>query len=277
MNALAMNAFGQQQQQGQGQQINQQNAQQNAQQNGQQQPQQQQPDAFASVFGNGQQQQTPAPLTQSKTGGLMANIGSEFAFSGNGGSSGAATVNGHSQNSLSNPLPSFSSPSSTPFSSSFSSASTPAPLSAQPTGFGGSAMRPFQPTSSFGSKLADELGPSTFSSSSAFSAGPSSSAPTSPAPLTAQTTGAAFNPFRAGSVLPPLNGSLSAGGLGNQQTGNGGPFGNTGAAGLGPLKSQVTGFQPTSAFGQSAFGGGLSFGAQQGQQQQQSAGTGSLI
>lgn len=251
MNALAMGAFSQQQgQQGQQQQPQ------------QQQPQQQQPqqsDAFSSIFGQ-QQQQTPAPLTQSKTGGLMASIGSEFALSsnanGHGASSGAATINGHSSS-----LPPFS---SAPFSSAFSSppTSSPAPLTSQPTGFGGSTMKPFQPTSSFGSKLADEFGaPSGLASSSATlpAINSSSFAPSSfsPAPLSAQQTGgAAFNPFRAGSVLPPLNGSLSAQPTGfSPSPSSPSPFGAP-SAGAGGLTPQRTGFQPTSAFGQATFGGG---------------------
>lgn len=225
MNALASNAFapsngfGQQQQQ-------QQPPQQPFQPTGQA-PSNGNGNGFGSAFGTQQNapspfgtSQAPAaqPLTQTKTGGLMASIASEFATGAQRSASPTSFVPTSTFSS------SFSSSTSTaPYSSAFSSPNpNPTPLRAQSTGFGGSSVKPFQPTSSFGSKLADELGPT---------------------PLAAQSTGT-FNPFRA-STLPP------------QQTGNNSAFSAFSAAPPmpAPLASQPTGFVPSSAFGQSFVGG----------------------
>ncbi|KAI5480186.1 ENTH domain containing protein [Pseudohyphozyma bogoriensis] len=198
--------------------------------------------AFSSPMGGstpGATSQPPAQaLTPAKTGGLMGNIASEFAFSSPSPStpppaasstvtpsSGASSTPAFSASPLrSSTLP----PLNTPLSggSNFLSPNGPpngaplSPLRSQSTGFGGSTMKPFQPTSSFGSKLADELGPSTVPSLSSQPTGftPSVSLGPQPTGLTSQTTGSgAFNPFRS-SVLPPLSSTLAAG-LTSQATG----------------------------------------------------------
>ena len=239
MNALAWQSQQQQQQQPQPQQQQQtgnpfgQPQQQQSQPTGpfgQPQPQQPQQSGFGNSFSSGPfgqsnahgasspfgqpQQQNPTPLASQKTGGLMADIASEFAFGGqNNGQSSANTPQTNAPTSAFSTLSvnSTANNAGAPFGgSSFSnssfSASTPAPLSSQPTGFGGSSVRAFQPTSAFGSQLAGELGGAGPGSSfSSFS----SSAP-APAPAQQpQPTG--FNPFR-GSTLPPLGANL--GGMG---------------------------------------------------------------
>ncbi|GAA5971033.1 hypothetical protein JCM11641_004121 [Rhodosporidiobolus odoratus] len=229
-----------------------------------------------------QQQNGAGPLIAQKTGGVFASIASDFVMNRDGAgmpSADSSTVTGASSpfsSAFSSGAPFSAAQSSTatgtsslspPFSSlSLSSQPTGATssLSSQPTGatasftpqatgFGGSSVKPFQPISSFGSQLATQMpAPSPLSSSAspapltsqptgfgnsfnpspafASSAAPSPAPAASPAPVQPQATG--YNPF-SGTKLPPLNTPLSAG-----------------------LTPQRTGFQPTSDFGKSAFGGG---------------------
>lgn len=231
--------------------------------------------AQGTAFGCAQPQSlSPAPLTQTKTGGLMASIASDFArTSGSEGqqTSPQATGPGASSPFGTSAFSSFSGANSStgtgtsaapPPPSQFSSLSISTTgtgtgngsfLTPQRTGFGGSTMKPFQPTSSFGSQLASEFGTtgadtaagsnntlnafSNQSQSQPFSSGAGS---TLSSPLQSQSTGfgsgSGFNPFRSGSVLPPLNGSLGAGlGSGQNSTpfsaGGSGTFGGGGNAG----------------------------------------------
>ncbi|GAA6002979.1 hypothetical protein JCM10207_001927 [Rhodosporidiobolus poonsookiae] len=210
------------------------------------------------------------PLIAQKTGGLMASIATDLAFTrDNAGTPSATSAAPFSSalggSSLTTPFSSLSlsttsgpGTSSSPFSA-LSPSATGAPsapfLTSQPTGFGGSSVRPFQPTSSFGSQLATELGggapsptqlstqPTGFGAgaggnslltglgSNAPSPSPGAGQAPSPAPLQPQSTG--YNPF-GGTKLPPLNTPLSAG-LTAQRTGTVG-----------------TGFGAQSAFGSGA-------------------------
>jgi phosphatidylinositol-binding clathrin assembly protein len=96
------------------------------------------------------------PLTSTMTG--MGSVASEFVFGNKSGLTSEQTSASLASSSLAPaPSASFSSPLSAP--SSWTTPSSPAPLSAQPTGFGGSTIKPFQPTSSFGASLANSLPP----------------------------------------------------------------------------------------------------------------------
>ncbi|BGP48883.1 hypothetical protein JCM10450v2_004762 [Rhodotorula kratochvilovae] len=208
---------------------------------------------------NGQAQ---APLIAQKTGGLMASIATDLARSGSPAASpsGASSPFGSSF-APSASLPPFSSTGTSTLSTPFSSLSlntssalspsltgaptTASPLSAQPTGFAGSNVRPFQPSSSFGSKLASELSaqPTGFAAGGGGGLGVSGSGNASPAPqsqpqspLQQQPTG--YNPF-GGTRLPPLNSPLSAG-LTAQPTGAGAGSGfGAGGAGAGATGSLI--------------------------------------
>ncbi|GAA5891641.1 hypothetical protein JCM6882_006154 [Rhodosporidiobolus microsporus] len=271
MNDMAANAFAQRQQQQQ-QQANQLQPQQTG--YGQIQPQQ---TGFDGAAPNGtagqqqqQQQQAPppkqdafsaflaeqnakreaekngaAPLIAQKTGGLMASIATDLAFSRADTTSPAPAPFSSAFSSASTPstsLPPFSSSTlSAPFSSlspnttsalspsitgagpsaftSSPSALTPsAPfLSSQPTGFAGSNIKPFQPTSSFGSQLASEFGGSS----------------STPAPaLSSQPTG-----FGAGGGSSFAS-SLLGGGSSSAAPGTGS------APSPAPLQPQSTGYNP---------------------------------
>lgn len=154
MNSLAAQAFGQQQQ-----------------------PQMQQPFATGmnAFAGQGQPQSFSGSTNQNQTsslgaqagGGLMASVASEFVKPS------SPAPNTSNQQNANNPA-SVSMPSPHPFQpsglSSFSNLSvsipssntsdfTASPISAQPTGFGGSMIKPFKPSSNFGASLNNSLPP----------------------------------------------------------------------------------------------------------------------
>ncbi|QRW03111.1 epsin amino-terminal-like (ENTH) domain-containing protein C19F8,03c [Ceratobasidium sp. AG-Ba] len=138
--------------------------------------------------------------------------------------------------------------SSQPTGSSFSSAPS---LVSQPTGFGGSAIKPFKPTSSFGADLLNNLPSSPTGQSGSGSASPFG------APKTENTTGASSLPsFSFDSTklgTQPTGASSAFGGLNSQPTGFNSAFGSatgTGAFGLG------------TGAGGNAFGSGFSTGLQ---------------
>lgn len=167
--------------------------------------------------------------TGSKSPFDMSSIASSFAF---GDSS--KDTNGQQQMKPLDPQATatssaFSSDMSSMFSSqpTGSSFSTTAPsLVAQPTGFGGSLVKPFKPTSSFGANLIDNL-----------PASPSNQSNTSASPFGAKP---------GDSTIPSLSFESK---LGTQPTGNA----------FGGLSSQPTGF--SSAFGGGASGAGAAGGA----------------
>ncbi|GAA6032637.1 hypothetical protein JCM8097_004855 [Rhodosporidiobolus ruineniae] len=276
--------------------------------------QQQQPakqDAFSAFLAQqeaerqqqAQQQQNggaPAPLIAQKTGGLMASIASDLAFSReNNTSSPNAFGSATSQAPFSSSTFSTGSTSlSTPFSSlslggtGTSSALSPSTtggsgagasfLQPQTTGFA-SSVKPFQPTSSFGSQLATEFGgPSSSASASALSAQPPGFQPSSTSVTGAGAGGfsSSFAPSPSPAFAPPSASSSSPAPLRPQTTGYN-PFSGTKlpplntplSAGLTaqPTGTGVSAFRPTSAFGQqmTGTGGGAAAGG--------GAATGSLI
>lgn len=260
---------------------------------------------------NHQEQQKP--LGPQPTG-IIGSVASEFAFGRNNAASpapapalspSATGMPGSSGNANANGLgSSFGmlsiSGASSPGIQSASSAPQ-AQLQPQPTGFGGSAIKPFKPESAFGAELAASR---TFSPppTNAFSPGPSenagrgmSSAASSSA-LSAQPTSGA-NPFArfsvspapgasgAGSSLAPsatgAQGWTSFGGAGNgigapsnfltsSSNGSNGLNSSTSAPSLAPQPtgfggSTIKPFQPTSAFGTSVLGAGAGAQGQAGQ------------
>lgn len=179
--------------------------------------------------------------TGSKSPFDMSSIASSFAFGDSSKDNGQQMKPLDPQATATSSA--FSSDASSMFSSqpTGSSFSTTAPsLVPQPTGFGGSLVKPFKPTSSFGANLMDNLpgspsGQSNNSSSSPFGANPGEGTTPSlsfESKLASQPTGNAF------------------GGLSSQPTGFGSAFGG-GASGAG-----ATG----GAFGNNTFGSGLGSG-----------------
>lgn len=181
--------------------------------------------AFGQPSANGAK---PLQAQATGGGGLFSNIASSFT----GANNNAPSSNPQQPSLTSNP--SFSSDKFAQNSSAFTPSislsppqrSATAPLVAQPTGFGGSTVKPFQPTSSFGTSLAESLGPiSSQASASGSIAAPSvSSLGTGMSNLSfsggsaTSSSAPAFNPFRS-SLLPSSTGSTAPSSLSGQPTG----------------------------------------------------------
>ncbi|OXB36061.1 hypothetical protein LQV05_005497 [Cryptococcus neoformans] len=115
-------------------------------------------------------------------------------------------------------------------------------LQPQPTGYGGSNIKPFKPSSSFGNQLMDSLPPL-----------PESGAGSNPGSAVASPSGAGG----VGSVQPQSTGFPGLGSLSFQNTGN--PAGSSAGTG-GGLMPQMTGapnpFRQSTMFGGSSFNAG---------------------
>lgn len=211
-----------------------------------------------------QQQQQTGLLAPQKTG-LIGSVASEFTFQNQNNQNNAGSAFG-SASGPTTPGASVTTPGQTTndLSSQFGGMSFGQPqqqqqqpqqqqaLQPQPTGFGGSSIRPFKPESSFGSSLA---------------ADPQFSTPASPGPsgLAPQMTG---NPFARVSS-PPLQ-QPSFTGFGGSATNNvnGGGSGTIGAT-SGLPSATTNNSSALNAFNSAFSSNPVSGGAQQQQQQQQ--------
>ncbi|KAG8696553.1 hypothetical protein FRC09_008395 [Ceratobasidium sp. 395] len=194
--------------------------------------------AFGQSQTNGTNTQTQQQSGPAKSPFDMSGIASSFSSIGQ--SKDNSTPTGQPANPL-NPQATATSAfsgssdassmfSSQPTGSSFSAASS---LVSQPTGFGGSSVKPFKPTSSFGADLMSNL-PSSPTSQS----GPGSTSP----------FGAAKTGTDSSSTIGALPSFSFESKLGSQPTGNA----------FGGLSSQPTGF--SSAFGSGSLGTGTGTG-----------------
>lgn len=208
-----------------------------------------------------------ATVQANKTGagGLFSDVASQFAttrprsagdnpFPSAAPPAAAGGANG--QSFLGGAQPFSSSPTSTnpPFSSPFGpSGGQPAAIAPQPTGFGGSSVKPFKPTSSFGTSLASSL-PPVAEGIETLAGQPTGMAP--------QPTGA--NPFRMSTMPTGLSSQPTS--LSSQPTGFSGfsTLSSSMTGSTAPAFSGIKPFQPTSSFGQGSFGPGAPNGATNG-------------
>lgn len=206
--------------------------------------------------------QSGAQLNPTLTGGggLISSIASSFATGGNSSSSGSTTtgtpapassvtggstwpLSAQTTSSTSNWSDSFSNFSSSGRSAATTNATSPsiAPLQAQPTGFGGSTIKPFKPSSSFGATLLESL-PSI------------PSQPSTPAaqPQQLQPSGVTTQPTGFGALNAQPTGFTPSSAFGTSTFGNGNSGGVVGSR---PLQAQYTGV--ANPFRASMAGGGL--------------------
>ncbi|KAK0557469.1 hypothetical protein OC846_000457 [Tilletia horrida] len=196
---------------------------------------------------NGTAADSAPKLVPQKTG-LIGNIASEFAFgnTANRATSPAApsdvssnttqTETGTGANSLSTGFSNLSVGGGSAGSTAFSTSS----LAPQPTGFGGSAIKPFQPTSSFGQTLSAQVTGIPSTSSTSFLGGAQGSTTGALAPnMTGNPFARSMSPGAGANGVATSGAAAAGGSFGSSLFGSNGP--STSTAGSATVSNGVNG------------------------------------